>query len=62
MFEKHLDIYGEIWQNYNITVQIGSDVVGYKEKIIEMVEKINDEKFLKQIYTIIVRHIRRAKI
>ena len=34
----------------------------YKKLIIEMVEKINDEKFLKQIYTIIIRHTRKAGI
>lgn len=28
----------------------------YKEKIIEMIEKIDDLKFLRQIYTIIKHH------
>lgn len=34
----------------------------YKKLIIQMIEKINDEKFLKQIYTIIIRHTRKAGI
>lgn len=34
--------------------------MNYKEKIIEMVHIINDEKFLRQLYTIIIRHIRRT--
>jgi hypothetical protein len=32
----------------------------YKKLIIDMIQKINDEKFLRQIYTIIIRHIKRA--
>lgn len=31
----------------------------YGELIIEMVHKIKDEKFLKQIYTIMRRHIKK---
>lgn len=32
----------------------------YKKHIIRMIENINDERFLRQIYTIIVRHTRKA--
>ncbi len=31
----------------------------YKEKIIEMIENIEDIRFLRQIYTIVIRHIRK---
>jgi hypothetical protein len=32
----------------------------YKELIIDMLKTIDDEKFLRQIWTIIHRHIKRA--
>ncbi len=34
-----------------------TEKIWYKEKIIEMVEKIQDEKFLIQIHTILKKHI-----
>lgn len=33
----------------------------YKKIIIEMVQQIDDEKFLKQLYTILIGHIRKIK-
>lgn len=33
----------------------------YKKEIIRLLEDVESEKFLKQIYTIIVRHVRKAK-
>lgn len=34
----------------------------YKKLLVELVEKIDDsdERFLRQIYTILIRHLRRA--
>jgi hypothetical protein len=34
--------------------------MNYKELIVELLDKIEDEKFLRQIYTIIIRRIKRA--
>lgn len=34
--------------------------MNYKKLIIEMLKDISDEKFLRQVYTIIVRHVRRT--
>lgn len=35
----------------------------YKSEIIRLVEQIeNDEKFLKQIFTIIIRHTRKGQV
>ena len=34
----------------------------YKSEIIRLLEKIENEKFLKQIFTIIIRHTRREKV
>lgn len=33
----------------------------YKKLITEMLNEIHDQKFLKQIYTIIIRHVRRTR-
>lgn len=38
----------------------GANMEEYKKHIIRMIENINDERFLRQIYTIIVRHTRKA--
>lgn len=32
----------------------------YKELIIKLLDKIEDEQFLKEIYTLLVKHIKRA--
>ena len=32
----------------------------YKEWIIKLLSRINDEQFLKEIYTLLLKHIRRA--
>ena len=32
----------------------------YKSLIIDMINKIDNEKFLQQIYTIVLKHVRRA--
>lgn len=44
----------EIVENQNIS---GGGVKWYREKIVEMVESIKDEKFLIQIHTILKKHI-----
>lgn len=41
----------------NVNEKIGGGVKWYREKIIEMVESIKDEKFLSQIHTILKKHI-----
>ena len=33
----------------------------YKELIIKLLDKIEDEQFLKEIYTLLVKHIKRAR-
>lgn len=32
----------------------------YKEWIIKLLDKIEDEQFLKEIYTLLIKHIKRA--
>ena len=32
----------------------------YKSLIIDMINKIDNEKFLQQIYTIVLKHVRRT--
>lgn len=32
----------------------------YKQKIIEIIEKMDDARFLQQLYTIIICHMKRA--
>lgn len=38
---------------------MGGAELEYKEKIIEMIENIEDIRFLRQIYTIVIRHIKK---
>lgn len=40
-----------------IEISESEEVKLYREKIIEMVEQIEDEKFLNQIHTILRKHI-----
>ena len=37
----------------------GGAKLEYKEKIIEMIENIEDIRFLRQIYTIIIKYIKK---
>lgn len=41
----------------NVNEKIGGGVEWYREKIVEMVGRIEDEKFLNQIHTILKKHI-----
>lgn len=34
----------------------------YKTLIIDMIKKIEDERFLQQVYTIVLKYVRRAGI
>ena len=50
--------------NIEKPVRSGADTkekcMDYKKEIIRMVERIENEKFLKQLYTIILNHMRRT--
>lgn len=41
----------------NVNEKIGGGVNSYKEKIISMINQIDDEKFLNQIRIILKKHI-----
>lgn len=41
----------------NVNEKIGGGVKWYREKIVEMVGQIENEKFLSQIHTILKKHI-----
>lgn len=43
------------------TVQMKGVHMNYKKEIIRILEKIEDEKFLRQLYTIVVKHIKRTR-
>ena len=36
--------------------------MNYKKEIIKLLDYVESEKFLKQIYTIVVRHVRKGQV
>jgi hypothetical protein len=38
---------------------MGALRMDYKKIIIDLLERVEDERFLQQLYTIVIRHIRR---
>lgn len=49
-----------VFRNFDLVfLQSGGATLEYKKKIIQMIENIDDIVFLRQIYTIIIRYIRK---